>query len=52
MSSDRKDRFARKQSDTAGRAVLAAAARLRLLIKANFNPNQPREPRGNPEGGR
>ena len=52
MNPNRNARQFQKRSDTAGQAVLSAAARLRLLLKANFNPNQPREPRGHPEGGR
>jgi hypothetical protein len=35
---------------TAARFVLATW-RLQLALKANFNPNQPRVPRGNPDGG-
>jgi len=31
--------------------VLTAAARFQLAIKANFNPNQPRVPAGQPGGG-
>lgn len=34
------------------RMEVAALRLLRLLRKANFNPNQPRVPRGNPHGGR
>ncbi|MBK8455971.1 MAG: hypothetical protein IPL47_01700 [Phyllobacteriaceae bacterium] len=52
MYPDRNARHFHKKSETAGQAVLSAAARLRLLLKANFKPNQPREPRGHPEGGR
>lgn len=40
------------RSAVLGRLVLAKALRLhRLLGKANFNPNQPRVPRGDPRGG-
>lgn len=52
MRINRNTQFARKQSEAAGRAMPAAATRLGLLIKANFNPEQPREPRGRPDGGR
>jgi len=31
--------------------VLAKARALARVVKANFNPNQPRVPRGNPDGG-
>jgi hypothetical protein len=31
--------------------VLAKARHLARVAKANFDPNQPRVPRGNPDGG-
>lgn len=32
--------------------LMIAAATLRILLKANFNPSQPRIPLGEPGGGR
>lgn len=41
------------RSDHAGLKVVAEGLKLlRLLPKANFNPDQPRVPEGNPDGGR
>src|SRR5262245_51129424 len=44
--------FATLRAKLDGLRLLATAVRLRLAIKANFNPNQPRIPAGQPGGGR
>jgi hypothetical protein len=41
----------RLRSEVAAAEFLASAERLSRLLKANFNPNQPRVPAGNPDGG-
>jgi hypothetical protein len=41
----------RLRSEIAAVRVLKSAAQVALLLKSNFNPNQPRVPAGNPDGG-
>jgi hypothetical protein len=41
----------RQRLHLAAANVHIKAAKLARLLKANFNPNQPRVPRGNPDGG-
>lgn len=41
----------RLRSEIAAAEFMASAERLALLLKANFDPNQPRVPAGNPDGG-
>ena len=42
----------RARYDLAALQVEVQLLRLQLIYKANFNPNQPRVPRGHPDGGR
>jgi hypothetical protein len=41
----------RPRCELAAANVIESAKRLSVLLKANFNPNQPRVPAGNPDGG-
>lgn len=57
MASSAGDHFVvalrRMKSEIVAASVLTAAGAVRdLLLKANFDPSQPRVPRGNSEGGR
>jgi hypothetical protein len=48
-----RDKIAHLRWQMAGNRMMLAFYRLEILLrKANFNPNQPRVPGGNPDGGR
>jgi hypothetical protein len=51
LTPDRIRGFARVRQDLAYLAVKASYLRWRTALKTGFNPNQPRVPAGNPDGG-
>ncbi len=54
MECDQSNRYIvlRHKTDAAALSVLLKAMAFQLWLKANFDPNQPRLPRGHPHGGR